>query len=88
MNRASIRGLGIGAERGERGLNGAPPSRTLYLPAARAPPMPRWLDLLAAVATVVGGVLALLLYVLVAGLVIGAIAYVAAKVYRWLEDHL
>jgi hypothetical protein len=50
--------------------------------------MPRWLDLLAAVATVVGGVLALLLYVLVAGLVIGAIAYVAAKVYRWLEDHL
>jgi hypothetical protein len=47
--------------------------------------MPRWLDLLAAL---VGGALTLFLYVLAAGLIIGAIAYVAAKVYRWLEEHL
>jgi hypothetical protein len=50
--------------------------------------MPWWLNPLAALAAVVGGVLALLLYILVAGLVIGAIVYVAAKVYRWLEEHL
>jgi len=47
--------------------------------------MPWWLDPLAAL---VGGVLALLIYALALGLVIGAIAYVAAKVYRWLEEHL
>jgi len=50
--------------------------------------MPWWSSLLAAIAAIVGGVLALLLYVLAAGLVIGAIAYVAAKVYKWLEEHL
>jgi hypothetical protein len=47
--------------------------------------MPWWLAPLAALA---GGLLALLAYALALGLVIGAVAYVAAKVYRWLEEHL
>ena len=50
--------------------------------------MPWRLDPLAALAAVVGGVLALLIYVIAAGLVLGAIVYVAVKVYKWLEEHL
>ena len=47
--------------------------------------MPWWLVPLAALA---GGLLALPVYVLALGALLGAIAYVAAKVYRWLEEHL
>ena len=50
--------------------------------------MPWWLDPLATIAVIVGDVLMLLICALVLGLVIGAIAYVTAKVYRWLEEHL
>jgi xanthine/uracil/vitamin C permease (AzgA family) len=50
--------------------------------------MPWWLDPLAALAALVGGVLALLIYIIAAGLVLGAIIYLAMKVYKWLEEHL
>jgi xanthine/uracil/vitamin C permease (AzgA family) len=50
--------------------------------------MPRWLDLLAALAALVGGALALFLYILAAGLIVGAIVYVAVKVFEWLDEHL
>lgn len=43
---------------------------------------------MAALAAVAVGVLALLIYIIAAGLVLGAIAYLAVKVYKWLEEHL
>jgi len=36
----------------------------------------------------VGSVIALLLYIIAAAFALGAIAWLAAKVYRWLERNL
>ena len=43
---------------------------------------------MAALAAVAVGVLALLIYIIAVGLVLGAIVYLAVKVYKWLEEHL
>ena len=41
---------------------------------------------MAALAAVAVGVLALLIYIIAVGLVLGAIVYLAVKVYKWLEE--
>jgi hypothetical protein len=40
---------------------------------------------IAALIGLVGGVIALLLYIIAVALVLGAIVWLAAKVYKWLE---